>query len=207
MKKIVIVDYDCGNLLSIKRAIEKVGYISIISRDLKELQKSSHIILPGVGAFGNAISLLKKHKLIEIIKNHSLVEKKPLLGICLGMQLLLSNSNEFGFSNGLNIIEGSVEKITDQTKKKIKVPHIGWNTLKFSEKNSNFFMDKYNSFYFIHSFMVKPKDQKVIKAYINFQNIKIPAIIRKENIIGFQFHPEKSASSGLELMQRFCKND
>ena len=206
MKKIVIVDYDCGNLLSIKRAIEKVGYSSIVSRDLKELRNSSHMILPGVGAFGNAISLLKKHKLIEIIKNHTILEKKPLLGICLGMQLLLSNSNEFGFSNGLDIIEGSVEKITDQTKKKIKVPHIGWSTLKFSEKNNNFHMDESNSFYFIHSFMAKPKDQKAVKAFTNFHNIKIPAIIRKENIIGFQFHPEKSADSGLELMQRFCEN-
>ena len=207
MKNIVIVDYDCGNLLSIKRAIEKIGYTSTVSRDLKELQKSSHMILPGVGAFGNAISLLKKHKLIEIIKKHSIEEKKPLLGICLGMQLLLSNSNEFGFSKGLDIIEGNVEKIADQTKKKIKVPHIGWNSLKFLDKNNNFILDGNNSFYFIHSYMAKPKDKKTIEAFTIFEKIKIPAIIRKENISGFQFHPEKSANSGLELIQKFCKND
>lgn len=207
MKKIVIIDYGCGNLLSIKRAIEKVGYTSDVSRDLKELKKASHMILPGVGAFGNAISLLKKYKLIDFIKNHSVKEKKPLLGICLGMQLLLSSSNEFGFSEGLNLIEGNVEKINDHTKKKIKVPHIGWNTVKFLDGKDYLRLEKNSSFYFIHSFMAKPKQKEVTMAYTNFEGIKIPAIIRKKNILGFQFHPEKSSFSGLELIKRFCKND
>ena len=207
MKKILIIDYGCGNLLSIKRATEKVGYKSDVSRDLKELKKASHIILPGVGAFGNAISLLKKYKLIDLIKNHSVKEKKPLLGICLGMQLLLSSSNEFGFYEGLDLIEGNVEKINDHTKRKIKVPHIGWNTVKFLDEKDYLRLEKNNSFYFIHSFMAKPKKKEVTMAYTNFEGIKIPAIIRKKNILGFQFHPEKSSFSGLELIKRFCKND
>ena len=207
MKKITIIDYGCGNLLSIKRAIEKIGYSSLVSRDLKELARASHMILPGVGAFGNAISLLKKHKLIEIIKKHSIKEEKPLLGICLGMQLLLSSSNEFGFYEGLDIIKGKVEKISDQTKKKIKTPHIGWNTLNFSKVRNNYTLDENNSFYFIHSFMAIPDKKEATEAFTTFEGIKIPAIIRKKNVIGFQFHPEKSSISGLELIKGFCKND
>ena len=206
MKRIVIIDYGCGNLLSIERAIKKVGYNSIISRDLNELRKATHIILPGVGAFGNAISLLKEYSLIEIIKKHTLKEKKPLLGICLGMQLLFSSSNEFGFYNGLDIIEGKVERIIDQTKKKIKIQHIGWKTLELLEKK-NLSIDENNSFYFTHSYMVNPKNKEIIKAYALFEKIKIPAIIMDKNITGFQFHPEKSSFLGLELIKTFCQSD
>ena len=206
MKKIVIIDYGCGNLLSIERAIKKVGYNSIVSRDLNELRKATHIILPGVGAFGNAISLLKEYSLIEIIKKHTLKERKPLLGICLGMQLLFSSSDEFGFYNGLDIIEGKVERIIDQTNKKIKIQHIGWKTLELLEKK-NLSIDENNSFYFTHSYMVNPENKEIIKAYTLFEEIKIPAIIIDKNITGFQFHPEKSSFLGLELIKTFCQSD
>ena len=121
------------------------------------------------------------------------------------MQLLFKSSNEFGFYKGLNLIEGKVEKISDQTKRKIKVPHIGWNTISFYKKNK-LSDNNINSFYFIHSFMVKTKKENIL-AYTKFEGINIPAIVKKKNIIGFQFHPEKSAISGLSLIKEFCEYD
>lgn len=203
MKKITIIDYGCGNLLSIKRAIEKVGFKASVSRNLSELKESTHLILPGVGAFGNAINSLDKLNLIEIIKDHSL-KKKPLLGICLGMQLLLSSSYEFGFFKGLDIIEGTVEKITSSKKNKIKIPHIGWNTLIFKNKKNNLNIDKKSSFYFIHSYLANVKKKSSIIAYADFENIKIPAIIQENKVLGVQFHPEKSSFCGLKLLRQFC---
>ena len=120
MKNIIIIDYNCGNILSIERALNKMNFNSKLSRDLTEISNATHLILPGVGAFGSAMDLLTKYKLIEPIKKH-VKKNKPLLGICLGMQLLLTKSFEFGEFDGLNFIEGTVEKITDQTKKKLKL--------------------------------------------------------------------------------------
>ena len=194
MKKIIIIDYDCGNILSLQRAIEKIGYKSEVSRDKKIISNASHVILPGVGAFGNAMKLLKKYELINSIKKH-VNEKKPLLGICLGMQLLLSESSEFGNYKGLDIIKGKVKNILDLTKKKIKVPHIGWNEIKFTRKNNYDFVDK-KSFYFIHSFVSQTNKATSTLAFTNYEGLKIPAIIQEENITGFQFHPEKSHYSG-----------
>ena len=201
MKKIIIIDYDCGNILSLQRAIEKIGYKSEVSRDKKIISSASHVILPGVGAFGNAMSLLNKYKLIEPIKEH-VQKKKPLLGICLGMQLLLSESSEFGKFSGLDLIKGKVENILNQTQKKIKVPHIGWNKIFFNGKSEyNIANDK--NFYFIHSFISKTKKNNSTIAFTDYNGIKIPAIIKEENIIGFQFHPEKSHYTGLELIKIF----
>ena len=118
MRKITIIDYGCGNILSIERAISKVGYKTSVSRDLQILENSTHLILPGVGAFRNAMSLLNKYELVNVIKKHAIEKKKPLLGICLGMQLLFTSSNEFGFYKGLNLIEGKVEKNFRPGKKK-----------------------------------------------------------------------------------------
>lgn len=203
MKKITIIDYGCGNLLSIKRAVEKVGFEANVSRNLRDLKESTHLILPGVGAFGNAINSLNKLNLIEVIKDHS-SKKKPLLGICLGMQLLLSSSKEFGFFKGLDIIEGTVEKITSSKKNKIKIPHIGWNTLIFKNEKNNLNIDKKSSFYFIHSYIAKVKKKSSIIAYADFEDIKIPAIIQENKVLGVQFHPEKSSFSGLKLLRQFC---
>ena len=201
MKKIVIIDYDCGNILSIQRAIEKNGFKSEVSRDHAIISNATHIILPGVGAFGNAMKLLKKYELINSIKKH-VNEKKPLLGICLGMQLLLSESSEFGNYKGLDIIKGKVKNILDLTKKKIKVPHIGWNEIKFTRKNNYDFVDK-KSFYFIHSFVSQTNKATSTLAFTNYEGLKIPAIIQEENITGFQFHPEKIHYSGLKLIKLF----
>ena len=182
MNNIVIIDYDCGNILSLKRALNTMNLNSKLSRDINEISNATHLILPGVGAFGSAMNLLKKYRLIEPIKNH-VKQNKPLLGICLGMQLLLTKSFEFGEFYGLDLIEGTVEKITNQTTRKIKIPHIGWSEIHF-EKGSQLFnkFDK-KSFYFIHSYIAKTKNKEKIIAYTEFEDLKLPAIIKKKNCL------------------------
>ena len=204
MKNIVIIDYNCGNILSLKRALDKMNLDNKLSRDIKEISSASHLILPGVGAFGSAMDLLTNYALIEPIKNH-VKKNKPLLGICLGMQLLLTKSYEFGEHYGLNLIEGSVEKISNQTEKKIKTPHIGWSEINFNKDEEIFNKFDKKNFYFIHSYIAKTTNKKNTIAYTEFEDLKLPAIIKYKNIYGFQFHPEKSHISGLELIQDFFK--
>lgn len=204
MSNIVIIDYDCGNILSLKRALNKINLNSKLSREINEISNATHLILPGVGAFGSAMTLLKKYRLIEPIKNH-VKQNKPLLGICLGMQLLLTKSFEFGEFFGLDLIEGTVEKITNQTTKKIKTPHIGWSEIHFKNENQLFSKFDKKSFYFIHSYISKTKNKEETIAYTEFEDLKLPAIIKKKNICGFQFHPEKSHIIGLELIKDFFK--
>ena len=128
MKKITIIDYDCGNILNLVRALEFLGYAAETTSDSKKILGSSHVILPGVGAFGNAIKNLEERNLREVILEYAKLNK-PLLGICLGMQILLSTSYEFGVHKGLGLIKGEVVKISNKNDKKIKIPHIGWNEI------------------------------------------------------------------------------
>ena len=206
MKKIVIVDYDCGNLLSLKRGIEKIGLTSEISRDQNKILNSTHLILPGVGAFGNAMDLLKKFDLENIIKKYALEMKKPLLGICLGMQLMLSKSFEFGEHEGLGIINGKVIKINHSTNSKIKVPNIGWSEI-IIEKEKSFETFNNKSFYFVHSFISVTENKNETIAHCNYYDLKIPSIIKKNNVIGCQFHPEKSSKNGLRFLEYFCNSN
>ena len=206
---IVIIDYGCGNILSLKRALSEIGVRNEISKSKSAILNADLIILPGVGAFENAISLLKKYDLFETILKFTLEKKKPLIGICLGMQMLFSKSFEMGEHEGLNLISGSVENLTLFSDEKIKVPHINWSKLNFNKDvqlNTNIIekLDK-RSFYFIHSYMANVKDKKNIVASCKYYNIYIPAIVLKENILGFQFHPEKSGKNGLYLLQQSIK--
>lgn len=178
MKKIVIIDYGCGNILSLQRALSKVKFNSILTREINEIETATHLILPGVGAFGNAMDLLKKYELIDSIKNHH-YEEKPLLGICLGMQLLLSKSYEFGIHDGLNLIDGIVEKIFTE-EKKVKIPHIGWSQVQFEHELEKFKNFNEKNFYFVHSFIAKTFDAKNTIAYTNLLGLKIPSIIKKK---------------------------
>ena len=126
MKRITIIDYGCGNILNLVRAIEFMGYVAEATHDSKKIINSSHVILPGVGAFGNAIKQLEEYNLRNTILEYAKLNK-PLLGICLGMQILLTTSYEFGVHKGLGLIEGEVIKISNEKNKKIKIPHMGWN--------------------------------------------------------------------------------
>lgn len=206
-----IVDYGVGNILSVQRGIEKCNGKAILTSDPDILIKADKVILPGVGAFKNAMDALKSKNLdqaiIEISKkgNH-------ILGICLGMQMFLDESEEFGLSSGLGLIPGSVIPVPsiDSAGNKLKIPHIGWNSIKQSKSNQR--LDKTilennnfgDYFYFVHSFMASPNKEEHRLADCFYGGNAVSAIIKKENIVGCQFHPEKSGEVGLKILDKFC---
>tara|TARA_B100001027_G_C16251041_1_gene324444 strand:+ start:251 stop:886 length:636 start_codon:yes stop_codon:yes gene_type:complete len=206
---ILILDYGCGNILSLKRALDEIGVESLVSNAKEKILESELIILPGVGAFENAIELLKKHGLFNLILDE-VSKKKPLIGICLGMQMLFSKSFEMGEHIGLNIIEGNIEQIDKKSKKKkFKIPHISWNEIYFENKenlNKELMDLNQRSFYFLHSFMAYPFYKEHIIAKCKYYDIDVPAIVKKNNIVGFQFHPEKSGMNGLKLLKYTIKD-
>ena len=210
MKKITIIDYGCGNILNLIRAIRFLGYETETTHDKKKIINSSHVILPGVGAFGNAMKQLEKYNLQNTILEYAKLNK-PLFGICLGMQILLTVGYEFGVHKGLGLIEGEVIKILDKKNKEIKIPHIGWNEIypnndKKEWKNkilSNSLIGK--SFYFVHSFVCLTKNPYSTIAVCNYSGISIPAVVSVNNVFGCQFHPEKSADNGLAVLKNFCE--
>ena len=209
-KKITIIDYGCGNILNLARAIKFIGYEVDITHEKNKIINSSYVILPGVGAFGNAMKQIEKYNLHNTILEYA-KSNKPLLGICLGMQILLSVSYEFGVHKGLGLIEGKVIKISNEKNKEIKIPHMGWNEIypnsdKKEWKNkilNNAMIGK--SFYFVHSFVCLTKNPNSTIAICNYSGISIPAVVSFNNIFGCQFHPEKSADDGLGVLKNFCE--
>ena len=210
MKKITIIDYGCGNILNLARAIKFLGYEVETTHEVKRIINSSHVILPGVGAFGNAMKQLEKYSLQKTIIEYAQLNK-PLLGICIGMQILFTLSYEFGVHKGLNLIEGEVIKISNKNNKEIKIPHVGWNEIypnndKKEWKNKilkNNLIGK--NFYFVHSFACLTKNSDSTIAVCNYSGISIPAVVSVDNIFGCQFHPEKSADNGLAFLKNFCE--
>ena len=208
---IAIIDYGCGNILSLKRALDEIGLDNKVTSSKDEIQNSSCIILPGVGAFENAITLLKKKNLLNLILENVSQKKKPLIGICLGMQILFDKSYEMGEHIGLSLINGHITKIkSEKSSAKIKVPHINWSKI-FFNINDKFFeriLSELNerSFYFIHFYFAIPKKKENIVAYCKYYDTEIPAIVKKDNVIGFQFHPEKSGKNGLKLLEFTLRN-
>ena len=189
-----IIDYGVGNIGSIRNGLEFLNIPYIISHQTKDLSSCEGIVLPGVGAFESAINKLKSYDLIDFIKDYTSKNKK-LLGICLGMQLLLEKSYEGGDHNGLGLIKGSVEKIKNGPRK----IHIGWNKVEVKQLNNNF---KSGYAYFVHSYKCVLKDQKLVVGE-TFYGEKITAIFKKTNILGIQFHPEKSQKYGLSILKNF----
>jgi imidazole glycerol-phosphate synthase subunit HisH len=206
---ILILDYGCGNILSLKRALDEIGLKYLVSNVKEEIINADLIILPGVGAFENAIDLLKKKGLFDIILNE-VSKQKPLIGICLGMQMLFTKSFEMGEHHGLNLIEGNIEKIDKKSKiKNVKVPHISWSNIIFENKENlkkEQLVLNERSFYFIHSYIAFPLNNKNIMAKCKYYDINFPAIVKKNNVVGFQFHPEKSGMNGLELLKFTIKD-
>ncbi len=206
-KKIVIIDYGVGNILSIKNAISYQGYDSIVTNKNKLIENSTHIILPGVGAYPLAMEKLKNLKLIDSLK---IAREKGIfiLGICLGMQLLFSASDEFGSSEGLNLIKGKIAKLDKfKQNQNIKLPNIGWRYLENNEKNLK--IDILNNltdnckYYFIHSHALIEYEKNVKVINSSYQNIIFPAVVNLKNIYGCQFHPEKSRTQGLKILENF----
>ena len=203
---ITIIDYNCGNIFSLIRILEKLNIKYNVSNDPKIISKSDKLILPGVGSFSVGIDNLKKKNIDESIKKF--VEKGNwILGICLGMQLLVSNSEEFGDNDGLDLIKGEVKKLKSTNKKRYKIPHVGWNSINFKQNtySDNFLKNvkNYSNFYFTHSFAVKTKLKDNTLAETIYSENSFSSIISKENILGVQFHPEKSGIVGEKMIRNF----
>ncbi|MDD8017736.1 MAG: imidazole glycerol phosphate synthase subunit HisH [Bacteroidota bacterium] len=192
-----IIDYHLNNLRSVQKAFERVGVSSFISDNPQELKSADKLVLPGVGAFGQAMENLRVLGLENVVREH-VANKKPLLGICLGMQLLFSKSYELGEHKGLDLISGEV-KVFPTT---VKVPHMGWNQINRVKESSLLQGVVENSFvYFVHSYYVEPKeDVTLTQTEYGFQ---FSSIVQKENLFGIQFHPEKSQKAGLQLLKNF----
>tara|TARA_B100001142_G_C14280347_1_gene634633 strand:+ start:605 stop:1219 length:615 start_codon:yes stop_codon:yes gene_type:complete len=200
---IIIIDYGVGNLRSISSKLDMIGIKNKVSSNENDIKESDKLILPGVGHFKRAIKNLKNSGLIPILENEVLVKKKPILGICLGMQLFFQSSEESKI-NGLGWINGKIKKFNFRNKdKSFRVPHMGWNTIQTTNHSpliNN--IDKDAKFYFAHSYYLLSKDNLDIVATTSYE-IKFTSIINKKNIFGTQFHPEKSHKSGLTLLSNF----
>ncbi len=209
--RVAVIDYGVGNLLSVQRGLEFCGADVIISNKPDEILTSDHVVLPGVGAFGNAMQALERLDLPSII-DEVVKQGKPFLGICLGMQLLLDKSEEFGIHQGLGLISGKVQAIPTHavSGEALKIPHIGWNNL--VEANNAIWKNTWlnnnrsgDAMYFVHSFMANPLHQEHRLADCIYGGHRIAAVIKKDNIMGCQFHPEKSGAFGLKILQEFFK--
>ncbi|UWD47663.1 imidazole glycerol phosphate synthase subunit HisH [Clostridioides difficile] len=194
----IIVDYGLGNIDSVSRGFKKAGIETKISNDLNEIKEANSLILPGVGAFRDSINALNKLDLVPIIKEH-VSKGKFLIGICLGMQLLYEKSYEYGEYEGLGLIEGSIDKMDIS----LKVPHMGWNNLKFNKKNDDIlkYIKEDDYVYFVHSYYANSSNEELV-AFSEYEK-KIPAIVRKDNVYGIQFHPEKSGEVGLNILRAY----
>ena len=202
--KVGIVDFGFNNLNSIYSAIKYLGYNPEIVDKKNTLENFNTLILPGVGSYSNAMNFLKKNKLDTSIKNFA-KNKKPILGICLGMQILFEGSEEFGKYKGLGILKGNIKSLK-KIKSNLQVPNIGWYNLeknKMLNNNKLIKFDKKKYVYFIHSYFADPKSEKIISSYIDIKSKKICASIENENIFATQFHPEKSGSDGINILKNF----
>tara|TARA_B100000965_G_scaffold99662_1_gene81669 strand:+ start:1495 stop:2118 length:624 start_codon:yes stop_codon:yes gene_type:complete len=206
MNKISIIDYGLCNLYNVSNALNHLKVKVEIIENPKDVTNASHLILPGVGAFKNGMRGLRIRNLIEPIKEH--VDKnKPFLGICLGMQMMLSKSYEFGENAGLNIIDGEVVKIpqTNNTGRAHKIPHIGWNKIIYKKDKIMNGQNSKSSMYFVHSYKAECRKSENVLAHTIYNDIEITAIINSKKAYGCQFHPEKSGKYGLCLLNEFIK--
>lgn len=193
---VVIIDYNVGNVKSVLNACNRIGIDAIISRDKDEIKKAKGIILPGVGSFPVAMENLKKYDLIDILDDRK-KNNIPILGICLGMQILFKKGFEVKEIDGLGYLKGNVNLI----KTSQKLPHMGWNQLFFNKNDSILrYISELDDVYFVHSYMADFNSDEVI-CYTEYENVQIPAIVRKENVIGCQFHPEKSGEVGQNILK------
>jgi len=202
MSAVVIVDYGMANLRSVQKALEHVGHVARISSEPTEIAQAERLILPGVGAFRDAIARLNEAGLAEPIRQH-VHAGKPFLGICLGLQLLFSRSYEDGEHEGLNLFEGEVVRFTPTPG--LKIPHMGWNTLKLVQPLPLFRdLPGPPCFYFVHSYYAVPRDSALVAATADYPTPFCAAIAHR-NVVATQFHPEKSQQVGLHLLKRFAE--
>jgi imidazole glycerol-phosphate synthase subunit HisH len=199
-----IIDYGMGNLYSVSKALERLCYEYIISDDPKELKNAKGLILPGVGSFKDAMHILRETGLAEFVCE-VVNEGTPLLGICLGMQLLFEESEENGLTKGLGLLSGRVVRIPGMTANgnRYKVPHMGWNRLVFRHPSPLLQNVEEGHVYFVHSYYVVTDDDDVVLAS-SFYDVEVPAVVGKGNVYGTQFHPEKSGEIGMKILQNYA---
>ena len=199
---IAVIDYDAGNLKSVEKALIFLGETPVITRDREELLAADKVILPGVGAFGDAMDRLHQYGLVDVIKE---VVKKgiPFLGICLGLQLMFESSEESPGVEGLGLLPGKILKIPETPG--MKVPHMGWNSLKI-DPNSRLFkgIPDGSYVYFVHSYYLQAEDPSIVKASAVYGNTTIHASVEQRNVFACQFHPEKSSAVGLKILKNFA---
>ncbi len=199
---IAIIDYNAGNLKSVEKALHFLEQPCVITRDRSEILAADHVILPGVGAFGDAMEQLKKYELDKVIREVA-EQNKPLLGICLGLQLLFESSEESPGVEGLHILDGQVLRIPD--KEGLKIPHIGWNSLSYPNQGRLFVGIPEDAYvYFVHSYYLKAADPSIVCATTEYST-HIHAAVEKGNVFACQFHPEKSSSTGLKILKNFTQ--
>jgi len=200
---ILILDYGASNLRSVQKAFDYLHIPATISDDARQVAASDKVILPGVGAFGQGIKAVRSRGFDSAIAEH-LSKHKPLLGICLGMQLLLSESEEMGLHQGLNLISGKVRQFNSQN---AKVPQIGWNSLDEIRRDSLLFkgIDEGTHFYFVHSYYCQVEDASAVSAKARYAGEIFAVAIEKSGIFAVQFHPEKSGTAGLKVLENFAK--
>ena len=199
---IAIIDYDAGNIKSVEKALQYIGEETVISRDRDDILSADKVILPGVGAFGDAMQKLRDYNLVNTI--YDVADKHtPFLGICLGLQLLFESSEESPGVAGLGMLPGKIERFPD--KPGFKIPHIGWNSLELMNNGRLFKgIEEQSYVYFVHSYYLKSEDESIVKACTDYIT-HVHASVEKDNIFACQFHPEKSGDIGLKILQNFAE--
>lgn len=198
---VAIIDYDAGNIKSVEKALHLLGQEVEITRDREKIMAADRVVLPGVGAFGDAMEKLNAYGLSEVI--HEVVDKgTPFLGICLGLQLLFEQSDEAPGVEGLGVLKGEILRIPDA--EGLKIPHMGWNSLDFPRKGRLFEGIPEGAYvYFVHSYYLKAGEEEIVTATTDYSTL-IHASVEKDNVFACQFHPEKSSDVGLKILENFC---
>ncbi len=200
---VTIIDYGVGNLFSLKSSFAAIGITANVTADPAELKKAERIILPGVGAFGDAAEKLRACGMADALKAEA-AQGKPIMGICLGMQMLFDKSFEYGEHEGLGLIKGEIRPISDVIPKDLKIPHIGWNALHFKGNHPLFkYLKEEDCVYFVHSFYGADCNESVIAT--SEYGAELTAAVASGNVMGCQFHPEKSGAVGLNILKAFCE--